>query len=94
MQTIVQHRKISVGPSVRNGYVKILKNACVGSQGKTFEQALNTFIQATHSALLNAAKTPVVWEGTLLLLSFLPRVFDFGNKKWRLNTRSNLTTRH
>ncbi|KAJ3566885.1 hypothetical protein NP233_g6718 [Leucocoprinus birnbaumii] len=33
------------------------------SQGKTLEQALDTFTQATHSALRTAGKTPVVWEG-------------------------------
>ncbi|KAF9448540.1 glycoside hydrolase family 20 protein [Macrolepiota fuliginosa MF-IS2] len=34
----------------------------LASQGKTLEQALDTFTQATHSVLLDAGKTPVVWE--------------------------------
>ncbi|KAJ3566880.1 hypothetical protein NP233_g6720 [Leucocoprinus birnbaumii] len=32
------------------------------SQNKTLEQVLDTFTQATHSALRAAGKTPVVWE--------------------------------
>ncbi|KXN82648.1 Beta-hexosaminidase 2 [Leucoagaricus sp. SymC.cos] len=32
------------------------------SQGKTLEQALDTFTQAEHSMLEQAGKTPVVWE--------------------------------
>ncbi|KAF5355095.1 hypothetical protein D9756_005718 [Leucocoprinus leucothites] len=32
------------------------------SQGKTLEQALDTFTQATHSVLEASGKTPVVWE--------------------------------
>ena len=31
--------------------------------GRTFEQALDVFTQATHGALRNLGKTPVVWEG-------------------------------
>lgn len=34
----------------------------LASQGKTLEEALDTFTQATHSALADAGKTPVVWE--------------------------------
>ncbi|KAF5392690.1 hypothetical protein D9757_001056 [Collybiopsis confluens] len=33
------------------------------ASGKTLEQALDTFVQATHGALKNNGKTPVVWEG-------------------------------
>ncbi|TFK39090.1 N-acetylhexosaminidase [Crucibulum laeve] len=32
------------------------------SSGRTLEQALNVFTQATHKALLDIGKTPVVWE--------------------------------
>ncbi|KXN85407.1 Beta-hexosaminidase 2 [Leucoagaricus sp. SymC.cos] len=32
------------------------------SQGKTLEQALDTFTQASHGVLVDAGKTPVVWE--------------------------------
>lgn len=35
------------------------------SQGKTLEEALDTFTQATHSVLRGSGKTPVVWEGTV-----------------------------
>jgi len=35
----------------------------VAAQNKTFEQALDTFTQATHNVLATAGKTPVVWEG-------------------------------
>ena len=31
--------------------------------GKTLEQALDTFTQATHKAIKAQGKTPVVWEG-------------------------------
>ena len=32
--------------------------------GRTIAQALGVFTQATHGALRNLGKTPVVWEGT------------------------------
>jgi hexosaminidase len=32
-------------------------------EGRTLEQALDEFTQATHGALRNFGKTPVVWEG-------------------------------
>ncbi|KAF8993489.1 beta-hexosaminidase [Cyathus striatus] len=35
-------------------------------QGKTFEQALDTFTQVTHAALKKAGKTAVVWEEMVL----------------------------
>jgi hexosaminidase len=35
----------------------------LSSQGKTLEQALDTFIQATHKPLHDQNKTAVVWEG-------------------------------
>ena len=31
--------------------------------GRTVEQALNNFTQATHGAIRSLGKTPVVWEG-------------------------------
>jgi hexosaminidase len=31
--------------------------------GRTLEQALDAFTQATHGALRDLGKTPVVWEG-------------------------------
>lgn len=31
--------------------------------GRTFDQAFDAFTQATHGALRNLGKTPVVWEG-------------------------------
>jgi len=68
---MVQRSRISVGLSIRYGIYKDTHNSCAESQGKTLEQALDTFVQATHSVLLNAGKTPVVWEG-MLLLQLLP----------------------
>ena len=41
----------------------------LNSTGQTFEQALNTFTMATHKALAQAGKTPVVWEGEKLSLA-------------------------
>jgi hexosaminidase len=35
----------------------------LNSTGKTLEQALDTFTQTTHKALIAEGKTPVVWEG-------------------------------
>ena len=32
-------------------------------QNKTLEQALDTFVQASHKPILSAGKYPVVWEG-------------------------------
>lgn len=37
------------------------------STGRTLEQALNVFTQATHKSLLDLGKTPVVWEGCYIL---------------------------
>lgn len=36
----------------------------IAAQGKTLEQALDTFTQATHSALKEIGKRAVVWEGS------------------------------
>lgn len=33
------------------------------ANGQTFEEALSTFTQQTHSTLEKLGKTPVVWEG-------------------------------
>lgn len=33
------------------------------SSGKTLEEALDTFTQVTHKAIIAEGKTPVVWEG-------------------------------
>lgn len=41
----------------------------LGEQGKTIEQALDSFTQATHSVLAQEGKTPVVWEGKLILFT-------------------------
>ncbi|KAH8114178.1 N-acetylhexosaminidase, partial [Phellopilus nigrolimitatus] len=38
----------------------------LNATGRTLEQALNVFTQATHSALRNLGKTPVVWEEMVL----------------------------
>jgi len=40
--------------------------ASLNASGKTFEQALDTFTQATHKALESLGKTPVVWEEMVL----------------------------
>lgn len=37
--------------------------AALNSTGKTFEQALDIFTQATHGALKEKGKTAIVWEG-------------------------------
>lgn len=41
------------------------------SSGKTLEQALDDFTQATHRALINEGKTPVVWEGLLIACNII-----------------------
>ncbi|KIP03088.1 glycoside hydrolase family 20 protein [Phlebiopsis gigantea 11061_1 CR5-6] len=41
--------------------------ASLNATGKTLEQALNTFTQVTHKALLDEGKTPVVWEEMVLV---------------------------
>ncbi len=33
------------------------------ASGKTLEEALDTFTQVTHKAVIVEGKTPVVWEG-------------------------------
>ncbi|KAJ2926079.1 hypothetical protein H1R20_g11013, partial [Candolleomyces eurysporus] len=38
----------------------------LAAQGKTLEQALDTFTQASHRALASVGKTPVVWQEMLL----------------------------
>lgn len=38
----------------------------LNSTGRTLEQALNVFTQATHGALAALEKTPVVWEGIII----------------------------
>ncbi|KAF7981486.1 hypothetical protein HWV62_33539 [Athelia sp. TMB] len=40
--------------------------AALKQSGKTLDQALNTFVQATHNALVAVGKTPVVWEEMVL----------------------------
>jgi hexosaminidase len=40
----------------------------LNSTNTTLNDALNMFTQTTHSALMAAGKTPVVWEGTSLFL--------------------------
>lgn len=35
----------------------------LAAEGKTFEQALDTFTQASHAALRSVGKRAVVWEG-------------------------------
>lgn len=35
----------------------------LNATGKTLEQALDTFTQESHKALIAEGKTPVVWEG-------------------------------
>jgi hexosaminidase len=37
--------------------------AFLNSSGRTLEQALDVFTQATHGAIAAEGKTPVVWEG-------------------------------
>jgi hexosaminidase len=37
--------------------------ADLNDSGRTLEQALNTFTQAIHGAIIAEGKTPVVWEG-------------------------------
>ena len=42
----------------------------LNATGMTIEQALSNFTQATHGALIDAGKTPVVWEGKLFPSSY------------------------
>ena len=37
--------------------------AALKASGQTFEEALSAFTQATHKAIIEEGKTPVVWEG-------------------------------
>ena len=46
--------------------------------GQTLEQALDAFTQATHGALKNLGKTPVVWEGATYLSCILEEVLIYG----------------
>ncbi|KAI0345599.1 N-acetylhexosaminidase [Trametopsis cervina] len=39
----------------------------LNATGKTFEQALDTFTQETHKAIIAEGKTPVVWEEMVLV---------------------------
>lgn len=39
------------------------------ANNQTFEQALSTFTQQTHSVLEGLGKTPVVWEGKALIFT-------------------------
>lgn len=41
--------------------------AALNATGKTLEQALDTFTQVTHKALIAEGKTPVVWEEMVLV---------------------------
>ena len=50
----------------------------LNSTGKTFEQALDTFTQATHQVLEKHGKTPVVWEGGHQTQIFINSVDDVG----------------
>lgn len=38
-------------------------NLCIEAQGKTVDEALDTFTQTCHKALKAVGKTAVVWEG-------------------------------
>jgi hexosaminidase len=42
----------------------------LNSTGTTLNDALDTFTQTTHSALIAQGKTPVVWEGMHRVSSF------------------------
>jgi hexosaminidase len=39
----------------------------LNSTGMTLNDALNTFTQVTHGALIAEGKTPVVWEGVFAI---------------------------
>jgi hexosaminidase len=41
----------------------------LSAQNKTFEQALDTFTQASHAALRSVGKRAVVWEGVSIYRS-------------------------
>lgn len=45
------------------------------SSGKTLDQALNTFTQATQGVLAVAGKTPIVWEGNVFSTESLAGMF-------------------
>lgn len=38
----------------------------LSAEGKTFEQALDTFTQVSHAALRSVGKRAVVWEGVFI----------------------------
>lgn len=40
----------------------------LNATGITIEQALSNFTQATHAVIHAAGKSPVVWEGTQILI--------------------------
>jgi hexosaminidase len=62
----------------------------LNATGKTFEQALDTFTQATHKAIIAEGKTPVVWEGTASSQKLLSRIVQLkmNCQKWSLRTTS------
>jgi len=59
-----------------------------GSQGITFEEALDKFTQNTHSVLANARKTPVVWEGHSHQVYPGNHCFTRLFQRWPLNIKS------
>jgi hexosaminidase len=63
--------------------------------GRTLEQALDAFTQATHGALKDLGKTPVVWEGAtypiILYLYGVLRMFCLGIIEMVLNYNLTLS---
>jgi len=57
-------RLISVsGRPLFSDNLMTIYNFCIEAQGKTVNQALDTFTQVCHKALKAIGKTAVVWEG-------------------------------
>ena len=49
----------------------------LNATGRTLNEALTDFVHGTHGALVDAGKTPVVWEGTLRCLEGAPGTDDY-----------------
>ncbi|KAG6889701.1 hypothetical protein C0992_004421 [Termitomyces sp. T32_za158] len=67
--SLFQSKLFSTGGDELNSNCYAQDNATqadLAAQGKTFEQALDTFVQATHAGLRSVGKRAVVWEEVIL----------------------------
>lgn len=64
------------GRSLLSNNLIAIYNFFIEAQGKTIDQALDTFTQVSHKALKAVGKTAVVWEGKSSAPTFQVRVAD------------------